>query len=320
VPKFTRISSNAIIGTMYEQLALSPKMDLVEALSGTPYPSNNASETYPWLGMVPQLREWVSGRHVKTLRQFYKELKNKKYEDTLDFELDDLNRDKTDQIMVRVREMVDQAGDPHWMKLLCDLILLGESTLCYDGQYFFDTTHEEGDSGSQSNLLSIDISGLPAKVHGSTAANPSVEEVSMCIMQGIQAMMGFHNDQGEPYNELARTFKIVASTTLMGPIESALTTQFFSSGDRNPVAQSTRFSISGEYSARLATLTDRFDIFRTDSRVKPMMRQLEYDVTPTRKAEGSDYEHDYDRWQFGVKKSCAADFALWQHACRIIMY
>ena len=53
----------------------------------------------------------------------------------------------------------------------------GEATVCYDGQYFFDTDHVEGDSGTQSNDLSVDISALACSVHGTTTA-PSVEDLA----------------------------------------------------------------------------------------------------------------------------------------------
>ena len=42
----------------------------------------------------------------------------------------------------------------HWASLLSTLIVNGESATCYDEQYFFDTDHSEGESGTQSNVIS----------------------------------------------------------------------------------------------------------------------------------------------------------------------
>ena len=67
-----------------------------------------------------------------------------------------MRRDKTGQIDIRIREQVQRA-QAHWAKLLSDLIIAAESTVCYDGQYFFDTDHSEGDSGTQDNDLSIGV-------------------------------------------------------------------------------------------------------------------------------------------------------------------
>ena len=42
----------------------------------------------------------------------------------------------------------------HWL-MLTTLMIAGESSLCYDGQYFFDTDHSDGASGTLSNSISF---------------------------------------------------------------------------------------------------------------------------------------------------------------------
>jgi phage major head subunit gpT-like protein len=316
--RFSKITSRSIIGRFYEKLALAPKIALVDAISGTPYDSDQASEEYPWLGMAPAMREWIGGRHAKSLRESSVVIKNKKFEATLDILCEDIRRDKTAQIMTRVDELALRAEDSHWLSLLCSLILAGESTVCYDGDYFFGIAHTEGDSGTQSNLLSVDISELAVTNKGSTTV-PSDEQVSQCILQAIQAITGFKDDRGEPFNETASQFVVVAGTNLMGPIEAALTTQFFGSGKKNPIVGNAKFSISGDYSARLTTLTTKFDVYRTDGAVKPFIRQEEVPLTTSMIAEGSELEFKEDKWQFGVMASRNVGLGLWQHACRISM-
>src|SRR5690606_24399057 len=97
--------------------------------------------------------------------------------------------------------------------LLSTLLLNGASSLGYDGSYFFATDHSEGSSGTQSNKISVDISGLPAQVHGSTTA-PSVEEMQQAILAGIAKMLSFKDDQGEPMNENAQRFLVVVPVGL----------------------------------------------------------------------------------------------------------
>lgn len=312
------MSSRAVLGWYYEQLALDQKIALVEGLMGAPFNSDQESETYAWLGMVPAMREWIGGRNPKSLSETSLTLTNKEYEATLDILLKDWRRDKTGQYEVRVREMTTRGGNPHWASLLCALILAGESTVCYDNQYFFDTDHSEGSSGKQSNLLSIDISALATSVHGSTTA-PSPGEVSICIQRAIQAIMGFKDDQGEPFNETASQFMVVAGTNLLEPINAALSNQFLASGEMNALVNGKGFDISAQFSARLTSLTDRFDVYRTDGSVKPFIRQEEVPLTPSMIAEGSELEFNENRWRFGVYASRTAGVGLWQHACRIIM-
>ena len=109
-------------------------------------------------------------------------------EATLEVLVDDIRRDKTGQVMTRVRELAERANS-HWASLLSALIIAGESTACYDGQYFFDTDHAEGDSGTQDNDIGVDISALPAAVHGVVTA-PSVEEMQQSILKGIAQKIG----------------------------------------------------------------------------------------------------------------------------------
>ena len=128
------------------------------------FTSDQASETYAWLGQSPAMREWIGGREAKGFRENGITIANKKYEATLEIPLDWMRRDKTGQIQVRIDEMAQRAN-AHWAKLLTALIEAGEAATlgtCYDGQYFFDTDHSEGDSGTQSNDISVDITTTTA--------------------------------------------------------------------------------------------------------------------------------------------------------------
>ncbi|MFK5283404.1 Mu-like prophage major head subunit gpT family protein, partial [Lacticaseibacillus paracasei] len=75
---------------------------------------------------------------------------NKHYENTLEVALRDLRRDKTGQIQARIQDFADRQLT-HWASLLSTLIINAPSTVCYDGQFYFDTDHSEGSSGTQSN-------------------------------------------------------------------------------------------------------------------------------------------------------------------------
>ena len=57
-----------------------------------------------------------------------------KYESTLEVMMDEIRRDKTGQVMIRVQEQAERAN-AHWASLLSTLIIAGESTACYDGQF-----------------------------------------------------------------------------------------------------------------------------------------------------------------------------------------
>jgi len=310
------LSSRAIIGSFYNALEQDIGQSWVSQVSML-FQSDQESETYKWLGMAPGMREWVSGRLAKGFRENGITIENKKYEATLEVLVDELRRDKTGQVLLRIQELA-QRTNAHWAKLLSDLIIAGEAGVCYDSQYFFDTDHSEGDSGTQSNDLSVDISELTTSVHGSTTA-PSVGEISLSILQAIQAMVGFVDDQGEPMNENAREFMVMTPISLLSPAIAAVENQFIASGEENTLMAARNFDVTVVGNARLSSWTTKFGVYRTDGQTKPFIRQEEEEVTMNAVAEGSELEFNEDKHHYGVKAIRNVGYGYWQHACLVTM-
>lgn len=305
------LSSRAIIGSFYQRLEAATEASWVNNLSMY-FETDQESETYKWLGMTPAMREWIGGRHAKGFRENGITITNKKFEATLEVPVDWIRRDKTGQIMVRVDEMATRAVT-HWQSLLSTDIANAESTVCYDGQYFFDTDHSEGDSGTQSNDLTVDISGLPASVHGSTTA-PSPEEVRGMVLKGVETILGFKDDQGEPMNELARNFLVMVPTPYFNAAAAALSNPVLGGGDTNIMTNLDGFNFSLAANPRL-TWTDKLAVFRTDGSVKPFIRQEEYGVQVSAIAEGSELEFEKAMHHYGIEASRATGYGYWQGAC-----
>ena len=110
------LGSRVIIGEFYSRLEQDLGASWVPAITNM-FPSDQSSETYNWLGQVPRMRVWTGGRNAKTFNQFTYTIKNVKYEDTLEIEVQDLERDKSGQIMVRIGELAE-AANSHWASLL----------------------------------------------------------------------------------------------------------------------------------------------------------------------------------------------------------
>lgn len=305
------LSSRAIIGEFYNRLEQNIGTEWIDAVS-MPFQSDQASETYNWIGMSPAMREWIGGRHAKGFRENGITITNKDYEATLEVLVKELRRDKTGQILVRVRELADRTN-AHWAKLLSTLIINGESTVCYDNQYFFDTDHSEGDSGTQDNDLSVDISGLPANQHGSTTA-PSPEEMELTILQMIQAILGFKDDQGEPMNEGARSFLVMVPVPFLAATVAAIKNPVLTSGKTNTIVSLPEFSVRPVANPRL-TWTTKLAVYRTDGNVKPFIRQEEVPVEIAAIAEGSELEFNEKKHHYGVSASRNVGYGYWQHAC-----
>ncbi len=309
---FQRISSRDVIGRLYRRYEARLGASLIKRVAMYQQ-SNSKSEEYAWLGANPKMREWIGGRQAKRLREFGYTIKNKKYEATIEVHLDDLNRDKTGTLENQINGLADGAAE-HPAQLLSELVVAGASTVCYDGQYFFDTDHSEGDSGQQSNKINIDISELAVAKHG-IVTDPSDEEMSKAIMLCIQQMLKFKDDQGQPINGTAKEFLVHVPVSLMGPAASAVTSKTLDSGKENPLLLSGfKIELAVDPLLDVGGWTDEFAVYRADGNGKPFIHQEEYDTQFAAKAEGSEFEFDNDMHQYGVKASRGVGYGLWQHA------
>ena len=310
------LSSRAIMGMYYLRLEQNPGMGWVNMLTNY-FTSDQDSETYPWLSQAPQMREWVGGRNAKGFTDNSITIKNKHFESTVEFRIKDVRRDKTGQVRVRINDLADRTNS-HWASLCSTLIVGGEALVCYDGSYFFAANHAEGKSGTQSNSLSVTLSGLPVQVHGTTTA-PSVEEMQQCILRAIAQIKSFKDDQGEPMNENANQFLVMVPTSLWLTAQAAVKNSVLTSNAVNLIPNLEGVQIGVVENARLNAWTTKFVVFRTDGSVKPIIRQEEAPVALKAKAEGSEYEFDNDAWQFGVDTWRNVGLGLWQHTCLVTM-
>ena len=300
------LSSRAIIGEFYNTLEQNTGAIWVPGVSAM-FESNQESETYKWLGMAPAMREWVGGRHAKGFRENGITIVNKTFESTLEVLLNEMRRDKTGQIMVRVRELAERTN-AHWAKLLSALIVNAESAVCYDGQYFFDTDHSEGDSGTQSNDIQSNIA---------TTTAPTAAEMETAILKNVEQLLGFKDDQGEPMNEEAMRFLVMVPVSFMAATAAALKNPVIvdGSGSRtNTITNLGGFQFELAVNPRLSW-TEKFAVFRTDGQTKPFIRQEEEGVTVSAIAEGSELEFNENKHRYGVKAIRNVGYGYWQHAC-----
>lgn len=312
------LSSRAIMGMYFARLEADPGVAWLNGVSNL-FNSDQAGETYNFLGQSPAMREWVGGRQAKGFSGQGLTIVNKHYEATIEIAKRDLRRDKTGQIQARVQEFADRAMT-HWASLVSAAILAGGATVCYDGQFYFDTDHSEGDSGTQSNSISVDISELPALLHGASAAAPSLEEMQQSILRGITQILSFKDDRGEPMNESARSFLVKVAPSLY-PMAIAAVTRLNNAALQQNMDPSViaNFDVQVAMNTRLATWTDKFAVFRTDSPIKGLIRQTEQEVELKAKAEGSEFEFDNDAWQFGIDGWRGVGLGYWQRACLVTM-
>lgn len=106
-------------------------------------PSTTKTENYGWIGSWPQLREWIGDRQIKSLQAFGYSITNKKFESSIGVPRDDIE-DDTYGVFGNMFAEMGYAAATHPDSLVFPLLPAGTSTVCYDGQYFFDTDHPVG--------------------------------------------------------------------------------------------------------------------------------------------------------------------------------
>ncbi len=125
-------------------------------------PSSAREGTYGFLGMFPNLREWLGPRVVSNLSASTFSILNRKFESTLAVERDHISDDRLGIFKPMFAQM-GVAAKQHPDRLIFELLAAGFSTNCYDGQFYFDTDHPV-----------LDAAGVPVNVSnfGGGAAAP----------------------------------------------------------------------------------------------------------------------------------------------------
>lgn len=302
------LSSNAIIGEFYNTLQQDIGGSWIDTVSNY-FASDQESEEYKWLGMAPAMREWVGGRQAKGFREAGQVIRNLNFEATLEVLVDEMRRDKTGQVMVRVRELA-QRTNAHWAKLLSQLVVAGESSVCYDGQFFFDTDHLEGDSAAQSNDLTASAA-IPAA--------PTAGEMETAILKSFESMLQIKDDQGEPMNEGARSFMLMVPVSLMSKAAAAIGSEIIVDASTSRTNNIITLGALGGFSVTMSVnvrlpWTGKFATFRTDAETRALIRQEETEVRLSAVAEGSELEFEHRKHRYGVNAIRNVGYGYWQRA------
>jgi len=264
--------------------------------------STSDQETYRWLGTVPQVREWGTGRLAKGLRSESYSVENLKYEATLEVDRDEISDDQTGQIKLRIGELAQRAAT-HRDYLISQLLIDGETAgnNSYDGVTFFGTTHESGESGQQSNLLTFD------------AADPdsaTVDEFKESLKAAISQMLGFKDDQGEPMLVSTTGLACIVPPTLLFTATEAINASIID--NENNVLQGIARVIS------LPWLTDqsKWYLTKTDGVVRPFIFQDREPIEFNALAEDSDEGFRREKFLYGVRARYRMAYGYWQFAAR----
>ncbi|MBI4716586.1 MAG: Mu-like prophage major head subunit gpT family protein [Planctomycetes bacterium] len=269
----------------------------------TRYPSNKDVERHRFLGSVPPLREFGTGRLARGLFAERYDVENLKYELTLEVDRDELSDDQTGQVRLRIGEMAERAatfGDSEVARLLVNGHSAGFHS--YDGVPFFGATHASGLSGTQDNDIA------------STAAVPTTPTVAECrtaIKTAIAQLLSFVDDQGEPMNQSA--------SGLVAVVPPGTYLDFLEAVNASIVASTTNVLQSAARVIAFPRLTAAsvFYLLKTDVAVRPFIFQDREPIEFTALEAQSDQGFMREKFLYGVRARFRYTYGYWQRAIKV---
>ena len=285
--QFASFSLRSVKGQYFLRLEETQAASWVPKIANM-FTTDQPYEIHKWLGGAPAMSQWRGERVRDALGDYDLTVVSDKFDATLSFDVDDIRRDKTGQIMQRVGEMGTKAAT---LPQRLFSTLLAANPTAYDGTNFFATSHSVG---TVNNLLA------PARAGG--AGTVTSAEMSAAILQSVQGMLANMDDTGDPSNEFASNFLVMVPTTLWQVAVAALKDVFTSAGVSNTLLN-TGMNIEVVVNPRLAA-TDHFYMFRTDANIKACIWQEEELAGEAFKTLGLDSDNAFwrDEISFGAKR------------------
>jgi len=257
----------------------------------TRVPSSTKEENYSWLGNLISLREWIGDRVIQNLKAYNYAIVNKHFEGTVEVDRDDIEDDRIG-VYAPIVQMLGFQAAQHPDKLIFDLLNNGFSSLCYDGQYFFDTDHPLPD--------------------GTTQSNKGTAALSITSYGAARAAMGkIKGDNGEPLG--------IVPDTLVVPPALELTARQILNAEMisiNGVAQTNPYRNSAQLvvSPRLTSDTAWF-LLQTNGPIKPLIFQARKnpEFVALDRPENPEV-FNRNKYRYGVDYRGNAGYGLWQLA------
>ncbi|NOX59949.1 MAG: hypothetical protein GXP29_13980 [Planctomycetes bacterium] len=266
--------------------------------------STTHTEIYRWLGTVPQMREWGTGRVARGMRPESYSIENLKYEATLEVDRDELADDQTGQIRVRIGELAERAAT-HKDFLTAQLLESGDQAgfNSYDGVTFFGNSHVSGGSGAQSN-------SIPASA--SVPSRPNALEFRDSLAAGITQMMSLKDDQGQPMAIAADGLFCVVPPTMYFSALEAVNSTVTSSADN--------VLLGAAQVIAFPWLTDQESWFllKNNGVIRPFIFQDREPIEFNALSEDSDDAFKREKLLFGVRARYRMAYGYWQFAIKTI--
>ncbi len=296
-------------------------LSIMEVMTATPWSfsvshlnlnADRESIEYAAASATPQMRKWIGGRDAKKLFVESVTLRSEQFEATLVDKIKNWMYDRTGLLNQRLTNFVGRSYT-HWDKIATEVIELGETTLTYDGAYFFSASHSTGSSGTLKNLVTAsEIAALD--VVSPTA--PTVAEAANICYGLFAHFHSFKDDAGEPIHEDLNSIMVMVPINMFQAFSQAAAAKIITDlvGSRDNPLMNSNIKITVVANVRL-TSTSKIYAFAMNGDPAIILQQ-QGEVKMSQKAEGSDFAHDTNQWEFGMTADRVAGLFCWQAAIK----
>ena len=255
-------------------------------------PSGSSQNDYNWLSAFPRMRKWIGEKAVKSLEAFKYSIVNDDWEATVEVNRNHIDDDQLG-IYAPQAQMAGFSARQLPDEIVSDLKNNAFASLCYDGQFFYDTDHPVA-GASVSNKLTVALS----------AATPAAALASYGAAR--TAIMNFKDDEGRPLALIPNVLEVPPA--LESVALTLINSDKLNDNSPNPYKDTATVLVN----PRLTSSTAWF-LHVTNMPVKPFIYQ-------ERKApvfvEQTDPQADdvFNRklFKFGAEARAAGGYAFWQ--------
>lgn len=249
------LEANVTFSMVFQAALQGGKSDWLTRVA-TETTSKGAVQKYPINGTLPRMREWLGERQYERLARYAYSLVNRKFEQSVEIDMDDFEDEQMGGYEMLIAEMGRQAEE--WKAdLVLDALAAGETRTCYDDTPFFSGSHPiPGGGGTFANL----VTGMPL-----TQANFETAMTSTMLVVGRDGRtMSFRN--GTPL--------LVVPAQLRSAALSIVAVQKLASGADNPNYKAADLLVLPDLGVRGGTSASDWYLLDVNGAVKPLILQL----------------------------------------------
>lgn len=256
--------------------------------------STTGQNDYAWLSKFPKMQKWVGDKNVKSLEAYKYSIVNDDWEATIEVDRNDIEDDQLGMYGPQA-QMAGESAAQLPDEIIMGLVNNGFTSLCFDGQYFFDTDHlVAGASVSNKLTVALSVATQAAAIASYGAART--------------AMRKFKDDEGRPLNITPNV--LLVPPALEHIALAIVNNERLTDGAANPYKGTATVVVD----ARLTSDTAWF-LLDTTKAVKPFVYQeRKAPVFVEQTGQENDDVFMRRKFKFGAEARAAGGYGFWQLA------